>query len=465
MKKGKFSALLPLIIFVSIYLGTSLVMKDFYSVSVLVPGIIAVLVGIFMNRKRGLEKNIEIFCKGAGNSNIILMCLIFILAGAFAEVAKNMGAVESTVNLGLTILPKNILVAGIFIISSFIAISLGTSMGTIAAIVPIAMGISDKTNIALPLIVGAVVGGAMFGDNLSMISDTTIAATKTQGCEMKDKFKVNFKVILPLIVGAVVGGAMFGDNLSMISDTTIAATKTQGCEMKDKFKVNFKVILPAAILVIVIYTFLGSGANTSVGQYDYNFIKIIPYLGILIAALMGANVIAILSGGIVLAGAIGFFTGSLDLKTFFTSISTGIGGMSELILISIIIGGIVEIIKENGGIDYVLNLVTKRINGKKGAEFGIGLLVSLVDACTANNTIAIVTVGPLAKDISDEYNLDSKRIAGILDMFSCAVQGIIPYGAQLMSAAALTGLSSFEIMKFLFYPYLMGISAIAFIGG
>ena len=416
MKKGKFSALLPLIIFVSIYLGTSLVMKDFYSVSVLVPGIIAVLFGIFTNRKRGLEKNIEIFCKGAGNSNIILMCLIFILAGAFAEVAKNMGAVESTVNLGLTILPKNILVAGIFIISSFIAISLGTSMGTIAAIVPIAMGISDKTNIALPL-----------------------------------------------IVGAVVGGAMFGDNLSMISDTTIAATKTQGCEMKDKFKINFKVILPAAILVIVIYTFLGSGANTSVGQYDYNFIKIIPYLGILIAALIGANVIAILSGGIVLAGAIGFFTGSLDLKTFFTSISTGIGGMSELILISIIIGGIVEIIKENGGIDYVLNLVTKRINGKKGAEFGIGLLVSLVDACTANNTIAIVTVGPLAKDISDEYNLDSKRIAGILDMFSCAVQGIIPYGAQLMSAAALTGLSSFEIMKFLFYPCLMGISVIAFI--
>lgn len=416
MKKGKFSALLPLIIFVSIYLGTSLVMKDFYSVSVLVPGIIAVLFGIFMNRKRGLEKNIEIFCKGAGNSNIILMCLIFILAGAFAEVAKNMGAVESTVNLGLTILPKNILVAGIFVISSFIAISLGTSMGTIAAIVPIAMGIADKTNIALPL-----------------------------------------------IVGAVVGGAMFGDNLSMISDTTIAATKTQGCEMKDKFKVNFKVILPAAILVIVIYTFLGSGANTSVGQYDYNFIKIIPYLGILIAALMGANVIAILSGGIVLAGAIGFFTGSLDLKTFFSSISTGIGGMSELILISIIIGGIVEIIKENGGIDYVLNLVTKRINGKKGAEFGIGLLVSLVDACTANNTIAIVTVGPLAKDISDEYNLDSKRVAGILDMFSCAVQGIIPYGAQLMSAAALTGLSSFEIMKFLFYPYLMGISVIIFI--
>lgn len=416
MKEGKFSALLPLIIFVSIYLGTSIVMKDFYSVSILVPGIIAALVGIFMNRKRGIEKNIEIFCKGAGNSNIILMCLIFILAGAFAEVAKNMGAVESTVNLGLTILPKNILIAGIFIISSFIAISLGTSMGTIAAIVPIAMGIAEKTNIALPL-----------------------------------------------IVGAVVGGAMFGDNLSMISDTTIAATKTQGCEMRDKFRINFKVILPSAILVIILYTFLGSGSNASVGQYDYNLIKVIPYLGILIAALMGGNVIAILSGGIILAGGIGFFTGAMDLKAFFDSISAGVAGMSELILISIIIGGIVEIIKENGGINYVLNLVTKRINSKRGAEFGIGLLVSLIDACTANNTIAIVTVGPLAKDISNKYNLDSKRVAGILDMFSCAVQGIIPYGAQLMSAAALTGLSSFEIMKFLFYPYLMGISAIIFI--
>lgn len=416
MKKGKFSALIPLIIFVAIYLGTSLVMKDFYSVSVLVPGIIAALFGIFMNRKNGIEKSIETFCKGAGNTNIILMCLIFILAGAFAEVAKNMGAVESTVNLGLSILPKNILIAGIFLISSFIAISLGTSMGTIAAIAPIAMGIAEKTEIALPL-----------------------------------------------IVGAVVGGAMFGDNLSMISDTTIAATKTQGCEMRDKFRINFKVILPSAVLVIILYTFLGSGVDASVGSYEYSLIKVVPYIGILVSALMGLNVIAILSGGILLAGGIGFFTGSMDLKIFFDSISTGISGMSELILISIIIGGIVEIIKENGGIEYVLNLVTKRINSKRGAEFGIGLLVSLVDVCTANNTIAIVTVGPLAKDISNKYNLDSKRVAGILDMFSCAIQGIIPYGAQLMSAAALTGLTSFEIMRFLFYPYLMGISAIVFI--
>lgn len=416
MKKGKFSALLPLIIFVAIYLGTSLIMKDFYSVSVIVPGVIAVLVGIFMNKKNGMENNIETFCRGAGNNNIILMCLIFILAGAFAEVAKNMGAVESTVNFGLSILPKNILIAGIFLISSFIAISLGTSMGTIAAIVPIAVGIAEKTEIALPL-----------------------------------------------LVGAVVGGSMFGDNLSMISDTTIAATRTQGCEMRDKFRMNFKVVLPASIIVVILYAFLGSGVDAFVGSYDYSLIKVIPYIGILIAALMGVNVIAILSGGIILAGGIGFFTGSMNLKMFFDSISVGIGGMSELILISIIIGGIVEIVKENGGIDYVLNLVTKRINSKRGAEFGVGLLVSLVDLCTANNTIAIVTVGPLAKDISNKYNLDSKRVAGILDMFSCAIQGIIPYGAQLMSAAALTGLKSFDIMKFLFYPYLMGISAILFI--
>lgn len=416
MKKGKFSALLPLIIFVAIYLGTSLIMKDFYSVSVIVPGVIAVLVGIFMNKKNGMENNIETFCRGAGNNNIILMCLIFILAGAFAEVAKNMGAVESTVNLGLSILPKNILIAGIFLISSFIAISLGTSMGTIAAIVPIAVGIAEKTEIALPL-----------------------------------------------LVGAVVGGSMFGDNLSMISDTTIAATRTQGCEMRDKFRMNFKVVLPASIIVVILYAFLGNGVDAFVGSYDYSLIKVIPYIGILIAALMGVNVIAILSGGIILAGGIGFFTGSMNLKMFFDSISVGIGGMSELILISIIIGGIVEIVKENGGIDYVLNLVTKRINSKRGAEFGVGLLVSLVDLCTANNTIAIVTVGPLAKDISNKYNLDSKRVAGILDMFSCAIQGIIPYGAQLMSAAALTGLKSFDIMKFLFYPYLMGISAILFI--
>ncbi|MPQ44173.1 Na+/H+ antiporter NhaC family protein [Clostridium tarantellae] len=416
-KKGSVLALLPLLIFVVIYIGVSLILKDFYAMSVLVPGVIAALIAIFMKgKKESLNKNLETFCKGAGNSNIILMCFIFILAGAFAEVAKTMGAVESTVNLGLSILPSNILIAGMFIIASFIAISLGTSMGTIAAIVPIAMGIAEKTGISLPL-----------------------------------------------IVGAVVGGAMFGDNLSMISDTTIAATKTQGCKMRDKFKTNFKVILPAAIITIVIYTILGNGVISNLGNYEYSLIKVIPYVGILIAALLGINVILVLSGGIFLASSIGFFTGTLNLKLLFNSISTGIIGMSEIIIISLLIGGIVELTKENGGIDFILNLITSKIKSKRGAEIGIGILVSLVDICTANNTIAIVTVGPIAKDISDKYELDSKRIAGILDMFSCSFQGIIPYGAQLLSAASLTALAPFEIMKFLFYPYLMGISALIFI--
>lgn len=414
--KGSALALLPLGIFILVYLGGAILLDDFYAMSVLVPGLIAALVAIFMNRKRGFNKNLELFCKGAGNSDIILMVFIFILAGVFAEVARAMGAVESTVNLGLTILPSNILIAGIFVIASFIAISLGTSMGTIAAVAPIAIGVAEKTGMAIPL-----------------------------------------------VLGAVVGGAMFGDNLSMISDTTIAATKTQGCEMRDKFRANFKVVLPAAIIAIIIYVILGRGAVITVGTYDFNLIKVIPYIGILIAALLGVNVILVLSGGIVLASVIGFATKSLTFGVLLDSISGGISGMSEIIIISLLIGGTVHLIKENGGIDFILNLITKRIKTKTGAELGIGALVGLVDTCTANNTIAIVTVGPIAKNISDEYDLEPSRVAGILDMFSCAVQGIVPYGAQLLSAASLAAISPFEIMKYLFYPYLMGISALIFI--
>ena len=415
-QKGSALALLPLIVFVVSYLGMSLILDDFYAVSILVPGLLAAIVALFMNRKIGFEKSLEHFCKGAGNSNIILMCLIFILAGAFAKVASSMGAVESTVNLGLTVLPKGILVAGVFVISGFIAISLGTSMGTIAAIVPIATAIAEKTTLSLPL-----------------------------------------------IVGAVVGGAMFGDNLSIISDTTIAATRTQGCNMRDKFRMNFKVVLPAALISIVLYIILGSGAQISSQAYDYSLIKVVPYLVILISALAGVNVIIVLSGGIGLAAIIGFMTGSMDLRSLFSSISTGISGMSELIIISLIIGGIVELIKVNGGIEFILNAVTSKIKTKMGAEIGIGVLVSIIDIATANNTIAIVTVGPIAKDISDKYDLDPKRVAGILDMFSCVFQGLIPYGAQLLTAASLAGLAPFEIMKYLFYPYLMGVSAVIFI--
>ncbi len=418
MKKSKENALalLPLLVFMGVYLGGGIILKDFYAMSVLVPGLIAAVVALFMNRKKGFEKSLETFCKGAGHSDIILMVFIFILAGVFAQVAKSMGAVEATVNLGLTVIPSNILVAGIFVIAAFIAISLGTSMGTIAAVAPIAVEISTKTGLAAPL-----------------------------------------------IVGAVVGGAMFGDNLSMISDTTIAATKTQGCEMRDKFKTNFKVVLPAAIVAIVIYIILGSGAQITSASYDFNLIKVIPYIGILIAALLGVNVIMVLTGGIILASGIGFLTNYLTINSLLDSVSTGIAGMSEIIIISLLIGGIVNVVKENGGIDFVLNLITSKIKTKTGAELGIGALVGIVDACTANNTIAIVTVGPIAKNISNKYSLESTRIAGILDMCSCAMQGVIPYGAQLLSAAAIASVSPIEIMKYLFYPYLMGICVIIFI--
>ena len=413
-KKGNILALTPLLVFILVYLVSSFIAKDFYAVSVIVPFLAASLTALLMNRKEKIDKKIEVFCNGAGNSNIILMILIFILAGAFAQVAKDMGAVDSTVNLGLSLLPSNLLIPGIFIISCFIALSIGTSMGTIVALVPIAVGLANKINIEVAL-----------------------------------------------AVGAIVSGAMFGDNLSIISDTTIAATKTQGCEMKDKFKMNFKIVLPAAILTTIIFMFLTKDANVGSLEYiKFDLIKIIPYILVILTALMGVNVLIVLLFGIIASGLIGFIYGSFDIIGFFNSISSGITGMSELIIISLLISGTIEIIKYNGGIDYILSKGIKRFKTGKGAEYGIATLVSLVDICTANNTVSIVTVGPIAKNISEEFDLEPKRVAGILDMFSCVFQGIIPYGAQLISAAGLALLSPFEIMKFLFYPYLMGISAI-----
>ena len=412
--KGKISALLPLAVFLIVYAGTSIIAKDFYAVSVIVPFLISAIVALSMNKKRTFEDKLQDFCKGAGNSNVILMILIFVLAGAFAQVAKAMGAVDSTVNFGLSILPTSILVPGVFIIASFIALSVGTSMGTIVALVPIAVGISEKTGIAVAI-----------------------------------------------VVGAVVSGAMFGDNLSMISDTTIAATRTQGCEMKDKFKMNFKIVLPAAIVTAIIFMILTKGtAIQTLGEYEYSFIKILPYIAVLISALVGINVIFILIGGIVFAGAIGLLYGSFDIIGLFTNISAGIQGMSELIIISLLIAGTIELIKNNGGIEYILNKGMKNFKSKRGAELGIATLVSLVDICTANNTIAIVTVGPIAKDISDEFELEPRRVAGIMDMFSCVFQGLIPYGAQLISASGLAMISPFAIIRYSVYPYLMGICAL-----
>lgn len=415
--KNKGFALLPLGVFIVIYLGISIAAKSFYAVSVIIPFLAAALTALLMNRKEKLDKKIELFCKGAGDINILLMILIFILAGAFAQVARDMGAVDSTVNLGLYLLPSSLLIPGIFIIGCFISLSIGTSMGTIVALVPIAIGIADKTAIS-----------------------TSLA------------------------VGAVVSGAMFGDNLSVISDTTIAATKTQGCEMKDKFKMNFMIVLPAAIITTIIFIFLTR--NTAVINLDsleFNIFKILPYVLVIITSLIGLNVIIVLLLGLGLSGLIGVIYGSFDLIGLFNSISNGIASMSELIIISLLISGTIEIIKFNGGIDFILNKGLRNFKSKRGAEYGIAVLTSLVDICTANNTIAIVTVGPIAKDISNEFELEAKRVAGIMDIFSCGFQGVIPYGAQLLSAASLAAISPFEIMQFLFYPYLMLVSAIIFI--
>lgn len=414
-KKGSITALFPLLVFLIVYVGLSIMTGDMYSISVIIPFSAAAFTAILMNRKESLNEKIEIFCSGAGNSNVILMILIFILAGAFAQVAKDMGAVDSTVNLGLSILPSNLLVVGLFIIACFIALSVGTSMGTIVALVPIAVGIADKT------------GG-----------------------------------VVALSVGAVVGGAMFGDNLSIISDTTIAATKTQGCEMKDKFNMNFKIVLPAAIITTILLAFLTKSAaiNIDVESLEYSLIKILPYIAVIITSLLGLNVILVLLGGIIIASCIGIYFGIFDIISLSQSIAAGVMGMGELIIISLLISGTIALIKHNGGIDYILNKGLRGFKNKRNAELGIATLVSLVDICTANNTIAIVTVGPIAKNISDEVGLEPKRVAGIMDMFACVFQGIIPYGAQLISAAGLAAISPFAIMKYLYYPYLMGICAI-----
>ena len=327
------------------------------------------------------------------------------------------GGVESTVNFGLSILPAGIVVVGLFIIGCFISVSMGTSMGTIAALAPIAVGISEKTGFAMAI-----------------------------------------------CIGAVVCGAMFGDNLSMISDTTIAAVKTQGCEMKDKFKANFIIVLPAAILTCVIFFFLTRGAEVQLdGTYEYNFLQIIPYLLVLVGALIGMNVFVVLIGGTVLSLIVGIATGTIALGEMFTVVGSGVTGMYDITVISIIVACIVALVKEFGGIQFILDLIRSKINSKKGAEFGIAGLTLLVDCCTANNTVAIVMAGPIAKEISDEFGVDPKRSASLLDIFASVGQGMIPYGAQLLSAATLTALTPYDIMPYLYYPVLMAISAILFI--
>ena len=410
-RKG-FWALSPLLVFLFLYLVTSIIANDFYKVPIVVAFLISCIYAVLITKDTKLEERIKIFSKGAGNPNMMLMIWIFILAGAFAASAKNMGAIDATVNLTLHLLPDNLLLAGIFLASCFISLSVGTSVGTIVALTPIAAGIADKT-------------------------DTN----------------------LPMLVAIVVGGAYFGDNLSFISDTTILATKTQGCEMKDKFKVNFMIVTPAAIIALILYIFGGINIEAPQNIPPVNVLKVIPYLIVLATAIMGMNVMIVLTLGILLAGAIGFVTGEYTLYTWFNAMGSGIMNMGELIIITMLAGGLMELIRYNGGITYVIQSLTKKINGKRGAELSIVALVSLTDICTANNTVAIITVGPLANEIAERYGIDKRKSASILDTFSCFAQGLIPYGAQMLMAAGLASINPVCIIPYLYYPMLMGLCA------
>ncbi|QZE13833.1 Na+/H+ antiporter NhaC family protein [Halosquirtibacter laminarini] len=410
-------ALLPIILFLILYLTSSLVSGDFYKMPLIISFLVAAFCAIAMNRKRSIEEKIESFVKGMGDKNIMMMVFIFLLAGCFAATAKAVGAVDATVNVGLHFLPPNIMLAGVFIISCFIALSVGTSLGTILALAPMAVSLSEKGGIAIAL-----------------------------------------------ALGAIVGGAMFGDNLSLISDTTIAASRTQGCRMKDKFRMNFKIVVPAAIISIIIYACCNVTSEIAPTTFTFKQLGLVlPYLFVLVSALAGMNVIFVLLLGTVFAGVMGLAYGKLDIWLWLKTMSDGALGMSEIIIISMIVGGIVEIIRINGGIEFLLETIGKRANGKKGAELGIALLVSLVNVFTANNTIAIIMSGPIVKDIASAYDISPKRAASIMDTFSCFVQGLLPYGAQILAAVTLVGLervTPLDLMQYLYYPYLMGASAL-----
>nr|WP_317361709.1 Na+/H+ antiporter NhaC family protein [uncultured Blautia sp.] len=416
-KKGRAIALLPIGVFLVIFIGAGVLFHDFYTMPAIVGFLIALIVAFLQNKRLRFADKLTIVSKGIGEENIVTMCLIFLAAGAFSGTIQAAGGVESTVNLGLSIMPSSIAVVGLFIIGCFISVSMGTSVGTITAMTPIGVGIAEKTGIAMPI-----------------------------------------------CVGAVVCGAMFGDNLSMISDTTIAAVRTQGCEMKDKFKENFLIVLPAAIITAVLFFFMARGnAGDIQGNLEYDIIKVIPYLVVLIGALIGINVFVILIAGTVLAAIVGVGTGAFAIGELFQKMGAGVTSMYDITVISIVVAAIVALVKEYGGIEFILNLIKKNINGPKGGEFGISVLALLVDCCTANNTVAIVMAGPIAKEISDEFGVSAKRSASLLDIFASVGQGMIPYGAQLLTAASLSALSPVQIMPYLFYPMLMGVSAVLFI--
>lgn len=410
-KKG-FIALSPLLVFIVLYLVTSIIARDFYKVPITVAFMISSIFAVAISGNQPLQKRIETFSRGAGTGNLMLMLWIFVMAGAFANSAKLMGSIDATVNLTLTLLPAELLLAGLFLAACFISLSIGTSVGTIVALVPIAAGIAQST-----------------GTPNAMMT------------------------------AVVVGGAFFGDNLSFISDTTIAATQTQGCRLSDKFRVNFYIAAPAALIILGIYSLMGTSMQSPSNIPQIELLKVVPYLVVLITAIFGMNVMAVLTLGLILTGIIGMLNGSYDVYGWFKAMGDGILGMGELIIITMMAGGLLEIVRKNGGIDFIIQKLTAHVSSKRGAEFSIAALVTLTNICTANNTVAIITVGGIAKQIGDRFGVDNRKCASLLDTFSCFTQGIIPYGAQLLMAAGLAHLNPIDIIPFLYYPMALGVSA------
>ena len=408
-------ALSPMLVFMVVYLVGSILAGDFYKVPLTVAFLAASAYAVCITPKLKLKKRIAIFSRGAGDENLMLMVWIFIFAGAFAKAAGAMGAIDATVDLTLRMLPDSMLLPGLFLAACFISLSIGTSVGTVVALTPVAVGIAEQTGSSLPLIVAIVVGGSFFGDNLSFISDTTIVATQTQGVRMSDKFKANF-----YLAG------------------------------------------PAALIALVLYIILGQGVQAPADVAWPEWYKVLPYVAVLVLAIAGMNVLVVLLIGILLAGVIGMACGSFDLMGWMGAMGEGIMGMSELIIVTLLAGGMLALIRHNGGIDWLIGVLTRRINGQRGAKFTIALLVIFADLCTANNTIALITVGPVARDIADRYGVDRRLSASLLDTFSCFAQGLIPYGAQLLMAAGLAAISPFDIIGYLYYPLLLG--AIAVLG-
>ena len=405
-------ALSPLIVFLVLYLATSIIAQDFYKVPIAVAFLVSATYALLTVRGT-MNERIKIFAKGAGNSTMVLMLAIFVLAGAFAASAKTMGAVDATVNLALKYLPEQAILPGIFLASCFISLSIGTSCGTIAALTPLAVGIAQQSGISTPMMIGLVVGGTYFGDNLSFISDTTIVATQTQGCSMKDKFRVNISIVAPV-----------------------------------------------ALVMLIVYFFLGESVSTPAEVGEANFWLVLPYLAVVILAICGVNVLLSLGIGIFLTGIIGMVMGTYDVFGWFAAMNEGMMGMSELIIVTILAGGMLEIIRHNGGIELIIKALTRNIQSKRAGEMSIAALTCLVNVCTANNTVAIITTGPISKDIAQRFRIDPRKSASILDTASCFTQGLLPYGAQVLIAAGLSEVNPIAIIPNLYYPMLIGVALI-----